>query len=166
METNVKLNGLRESALQLENIRLKLDQISGITKICATTFERKDAFSFVTEEETANALLSVYSQLEELGADIDSLMLSMNNTERKDIKQEPVELSLTPSLEKFIDSLETARDFKEKHDKSGGLSIKQLTYLSQEDMYEALVNTYNFAFRRGYKTGKQAQKDTKKGDKA
>lgn len=63
------------------------------------------------------------------------------------------------SIQRFIKSLDKASDFKHKHDKSGGFSTEQLTYLSylaySGEVHKAIVNSYDVAFQKGYKTAKK-----------
>lgn len=79
-----------------------------------------------------------------------------DKTTRFKPEQQDASLTESQSIEKFLKSLETAKDFRDKHDKSGGFTTEQLTYLSylayNEEVHKAIKSAYDCAFRRGYQT--------------
>lgn len=162
MNTGVTTNSTRE---QLESILLRLEQLSGMASLCATTFEQKDAFSFVSEEGTANAFSGINSQIEEVHKQVDTLLKALNSNEHKPVRTNINLNSLPISRDKDKASFETAKAFRKKYDKSGGFTFSQLMYLAEvlnsEDLFKIIDMTYDYAFRRGYKSAKRNDKEAK-----
>lgn len=62
---------------------------------------------------------------------------------------------------RFLHSIETARNFTQKKDTSGGLSWSQLNYIAnlpRKDIYNGMIAIYDIAYRRGYNKAKSAKK--------
>ena len=78
-----------EANHELENIRLKLEEVIGVTKVCAVTFEHSDAFASVSEEETANAFFSIHSQLEDINKSLSIVITAMCKNVKKAYENEP-----------------------------------------------------------------------------
>lgn len=59
---------------KLENIRLQLEHLTGITKVCAVAYDCSDSYGSISEEETADAFYSINAQLKEINDEVDSLI--------------------------------------------------------------------------------------------
>ncbi len=63
---------------------------------------------------------------------------------------------------RFSDSIEKAGVFMKKHDKSGGLSLKQIRFfalmIKAGDICDVIAKVYDFAYRRGYQAAKKAER--------
>lgn len=59
---------------------------------------------------------------------------------------------------RFLHSMDLAKTLTKKKDKTGGLSLSELNYMrasAYSDVWKAMFNIYNIAFRRGYNAGKE-----------
>lgn len=69
------------------------------------------------------------------------------------------QLSAEPKTKRFIDGLETATQFRRKH--NDGLFASEAKYLAARvysgtcDVYDLIAKVYDCAYRRGYKAGQK-----------
>jgi len=64
----------------------------------------------------------------------------------------------TRQTKRVFDSILKAHKFTDKHDTTGGLSLREMRVLLNQDRFDALSDTYVLAYRRGYNAAKKAAK--------
>lgn len=68
---------MMDAACELENIRLQLEYVTGVSKVCAVAFDYRNSYESISEEETANAFYSINAQLKEVTDEVNALISMM-----------------------------------------------------------------------------------------
>ena len=81
------------------------------------------------------------------------------NVSIEDAREVMEQLSAEPKIRRFINGLETATQFRRKH--NDGLLTSEAKYLTArvysgtDDLYDLIAKVYDCAYRRGYKAGQK-----------
>jgi hypothetical protein len=74
MVNNLENYGSRNAECMLEDIRSKLEYLTGVSKVCAFAYEHTDAYGSISQEETANAFFSINAQLNEITESVNEVI--------------------------------------------------------------------------------------------
>ena len=142
-------NGLFELLKEMQNYESSDHEITiSQLKLCCEYVKKN-----MDEDKLAEAVYSIYM----LG--YAQMIYSSNNS---GVAERLREFENSDRGKRFIKSVMTAKEFRQKHDRLGGIPADQFYYFCDKaivkDTCDAIYEAFNYAYRRGYNAAKKEQK--------